>query len=200
MKMGILMNDVQNEKKLLRSSFKAIRTKLSSDFVISRSEIIYKKFTKLINIRKFNSICVYISFNNEVLTNSIVDLALKSGVRVAVPYVVNDFDMKLKFINNYNNDIHFQSRLSNPEPKLDLEDADISDISMFIVPALAFDEKCNRLGFSKGYYDRMLDSNKNALRIGLAYDYQILPNLPKESHDEILDLIISENKIVTAIF
>ncbi len=194
------MNDVQNEKKLLRSSFKAIRTKLSSDFVISRSEIIYKKFTKLINIRKFNSICVYISFNNEVLTNSIVDLALKSGVRVAVPYVVNDFDMKLKFINNYNNDIHFQSRLSNPEPKLDLEDADISDISMFIVPALAFDEKCNRLGFSKGYYDRMLDSNKNALRIGLAYDYQILPNLPKESHDEILDLIISENKIVTAIF
>lgn len=198
--MGILMNDVQNEKKLLRSSFKAIRTKLSSDFVISRSEIIYKKFTKLINIRKFNSICVYISFNNEVLTNSIVDLALKSGVRVAVPYVVNDFDMKLKFINNYNNDIHFQSRLSNPEPKLDLEDADISDISMFIVPALAFDEKCNRLGFSKGYYDRMLDSNKNALRIGLAYDYQILPNLPKESHDEILDLIISENKIVTAIF
>ena len=200
MKMGILMNDVQSEKKLLRSSFKAIRTKLSSDFVISRSEIIYKKFTKLINIRKFNSICVYISFNNEVLTNSIVDLALKSGVRVAVPYVVNDFDMKLKFINNYNNDIHFQSRLSNPEPKLDLEDADISDISMFIVPALAFDEKCNRLGFSKGYYDRMLDSNKNALRIGLAYDYQILPNLPKESHDEILDLIISENKIVTAIF
>ncbi len=194
------MNDVQNEKKLLRSSFKAIRTKLSSDFVISRSEIIYKKFTKLINIRKFNSICVYISFNNEVLTNSIVDLALKSGVRVAVPYVVNDFDMKLKFINNYNNDIHFQSRLSNPEPKLDLEDADISDISMFIVPALAFDEKCNRLGFSKGYYDRMLDSNKNALRIGLAYDYQILPTLPKESHDEILDLIISENKIVTAIF
>lgn len=194
------MNDVQNEKKLLRSSFKTIRTKLSSDFVISRSEIIYKKFTKLINIRKFNSICVYISFNNEVLTNSIVDLALKSGVRVAVPYVVNDFDMKLKFINDYNNDIHFQSRLSNPEPKLDLEDADISDISMFIVPALAFDEKCNRLGFSKGYYDRMLDSNKNALRIGLAYDYQILPNLPKESHDEILDLIISENKIVTAIF
>lgn len=194
------MNDVQNDKKLLRSSFKAIRTKLSSDFVISRSEIIYKKFTKLINIRKFNSICVYISFNNEVLTNSIVDLALKSGVRVAVPYVVNDFDMKLKFINDYNNDIHFKSRLSNPEPKLDLEDANISDISMFIVPALAFDEKCNRLGFSKGYYDRMLDSNKNALRIGLAYDYQILPNLPKESHDEILDLIISENKIVTAIF
>ena len=69
---------------------------------------------------------------------------------------------------------------------------------MFIIPALAFDEYCNRLGFGKGYYDNILKLNKKALRIGLAYDYQILPNLPKNNNDEILDIIISENKVIKA--
>ena len=40
--------------------------------------------------------------------------------------------------------------------------------------------------------------NKKALRIGLAYDYQILPNLPKDNNDEMLDIIISENKVIKA--
>ena len=71
---------------------------------------------------------------------------------------------------------------------------------MFIIPALAFDENCNRLGFGRGYYDNILKENKNALRIGLSYDYQILPILPKDDNDEILDIIISENKVITAIF
>ncbi len=71
---------------------------------------------------------------------------------------------------------------------------------MFIIPALAFDEKCGRLGFGSGYYDNILKVNKNALRIGLAYDYQILPLIPKDDNDEILDIIISENKVITAAF
>ncbi|ELV06661.1 5-formyltetrahydrofolate cyclo-ligase, partial [Brachyspira hampsonii 30599] len=38
------------------------------------------------------------------------------------------------------------------------------------------------------------------LRIGLAYDYQILPSIPKDDNDEILDIIISESKVITATF
>ena len=48
------------------------------------------------------------------------------------------------------------------------------------------------------YYDNILKLNKKALRIGLAYDYQILPNLPKNNNDEMLDIIISENKVIKA--
>ena len=97
-------------------------------------------------------------------------------------------------------DINLNTRFGNGEPFMHCKDCNVRDISMFIIPALGFDEYCNRIGFGKGYYDNILKENKNALRIGLSYDYQILPILPKDNSDEILDIIISENKVVTAIF
>lgn len=193
-------SDIKEAKQLIRASFKLIRNNLEDSFIQNKSNIIYKKFKNIVNIAKFNSICVYIDFNNEVETKNIIKYAMDNNIKVSVPFLIDDHNMKLKYINDYEKDINRNTRFGNGEPFEHCKDCHIEEVSMFIIPAIAFDEKCNRLGFGKGYYDNILKLNKNALRIGLAYDYQILPSIPKDDNDEILDIIISESKVVTAIF
>ncbi len=189
---------ITKEKNKIRSLFKNIRSDLSDDFVKKKSAIIYKKFLKIVNINKFDSICVYIDFNNEVSTKNIINYAIKNDIKVSIPYIVDEYKMRLKYIKDYDKDINRNTKFGNGEPFDYCKDSSIREISLFIIPALAFDEHCNRLGFGKGYYDNILKLNKKALRIGLAYDYQILPNIPKDNNDEILDIIISENKVIKA--
>ncbi|WP_300747664.1 5-formyltetrahydrofolate cyclo-ligase [uncultured Brachyspira sp.] len=194
------LNNVKEAKQLIRNSFKLIRNNLDLSFVQTKSLIIYKKFKNIVNINKFNSISVYIDFNNEVSTYSIIKYALDNKIKISVPFLIDNHNMKLKYINDYDKDINRNTKFGNGEPFEYCKDCDIEEVSMFIIPALVFDEKCGRLGFGSGYYDNILKLNKNALRVGLAYDYQILPSIPKDDNDEILDIIISESKIITAYF
>lgn len=189
---------ITKEKNKIRSLFKNIRSNLPLNFVEKKSAIIYKKFLKIVNIKKFDSICVYVDFNNEVSTKNIINYAIKNNIKVSIPYIVDEYKMRLKYIKDYDKDINRNTKFGNGEPFDYCKDSSIREVSMFIIPALAFDEYCNRLGFGKGYYDNILKLNKKALRIGLAYDYQILPNIPKDNNDEILDIIISENKVIKA--
>ncbi|WP_304353260.1 5-formyltetrahydrofolate cyclo-ligase [Brachyspira innocens] len=193
-------SDIKEAKQLIRASFKLIRNNLDDSFIEAKSNIIYKKFKNIVNITKFASICVYIDFNHEVRTQKIIQYAMDNNIKVSVPFLIDDHNMKLKYINDYNKDINRNTKFGNGEPFEYCKDCNIDEVSMFIIPALVFDEKCNRLGFGKGYYDNILKRNRNALRIGLAYDYQILPSVPKDDNDEILDIIISESKVITAIF
>ena len=193
-------NNIKEAKNLIRESFKLIRNNLDSDFIREKNAVIFKKFRNIVNINKFNSISVYVDFNNEVPTDEIIKYALKNNIKVSVPFLIDNHNMKLKYINDYDKDINRNTKFGCGEPFEHCKDCNINEISMFIIPALAFDEKCNRLGFGRGYYDNILKRNKNALRVGLAYDYQILPSIPKDNNDEILDIIISESKVITATF
>jgi len=74
---------------------------------------------------------------------------------------------------------------------------DVCDINDFIciIPLLAIDEKGNRIGFGKGYYDKFLE-DKKCIKIGICYDFQIIKGIPCEPHDIPLDLIISEKRTI----
>lgn len=69
---------------------------------------------------------------------------------------------------------------------------DLDAVQLIAVPGVAFDHKGNRMGRGRGFYDRMLKSTPNAVKIGLAYDFQILENIPTEPHDVKMDKVISD--------
>jgi 5-formyltetrahydrofolate cyclo-ligase len=71
---------------------------------------------------------------------------------------------------------------------------DIADIDLIVVPGVAFDRKCNRVGRGKGYYDRLLSTN-HATTIGIAYDFQVIDNIETEAHDIPVDVVISDKHI-----
>ena len=70
------------------------------------------------------------------------------------------------------------------------------EIDVIVMPLLAVDERGNRLGYGGGYYDRFLKKYQGATRVAYCYDFQILKDVPTESWDEKVDLIVTDKRII----
>lgn len=71
----------------------------------------------------------------------------------------------------------------------------VEEMEIIIVPGVAFDRKGRRLGRGKGFYDRLLQTAK-ATKIGVAYDFQLVDEVPSENHDVGMDLVITEKTTI----
>ena len=78
------------------------------------------------------------------------------------------------------------------EPQGD-ETVSIDDIEMVVVPAMAYDRQGNRVGRGKGYYDRPLADSK-AIKIGVAYDCQLVDEIDTDSFDQPVDIVITQSR------
>ncbi len=68
---------------------------------------------------------------------------------------------------------------------------------IMVVPLLAYDDKNNRLGYGKGYYDKYLNrflvrNKKKIVTIGVAFSFQKYNKLPTSKFDVKLDYILTE--------
>lgn len=73
--------------------------------------------------------------------------------------------------------------------------ANISDMDLVIVPAVAYDRAGNRVGRGKGYYDRLL-SSCSATKIGIGYHFQLVEEIDSEPHDVGVDMVITERSSI----
>lgn len=71
----------------------------------------------------------------------------------------------------------------------------IDQIDMVVVPAVAYDRRGNRVGRGKGYYDRLLNDTR-AIKVGVAYDFQLVDEIDAETHDVAVDYAITERGII----
>ena len=73
---------------------------------------------------------------------------------------------------------------------------------LILVPLVAFDRQLNRLGYGKGYYDRILNkikkNKKDMISLGIAYSFQKSKNIPVNKHDFKLDYIFTEKGIINS--
>jgi 5-formyltetrahydrofolate cyclo-ligase len=83
------------------------------------------------------------------------------------------------------------------EPSAQAVRADLHLVDAVVVPAVAFDLLGMRLGYGGGYYDRLLPGlRSDCLRIGLAFDEQIVAELPAEKHDEAVDVVVTPTRVI----
>ena len=69
------------------------------------------------------------------------------------------------------------------------------DVDVVLVPGLAFDPKGQRLGYGQGFYDRLL-LHMRALRVGLAFDFQLLAEVPSFPHDLPVDCVVTDHRVL----
>ena len=86
-----------------------------------------------------------------------------------------------------------------PEPKEELFISRYQapeSIDAIILPGSVFDERCGRFGYGGGFYDRFVSNIPSAHRIALAFELQIVERAPLQDHDELLDMVITEQKVI----
>lgn len=160
---------------------------------ISKSAEIEKR---LFSIREFaaaKSMLFYASKSDEVQTKGMITRALSEGKRVALP-IVREQDLVLSEIRSFEGLIGGKFGILEPKIVVPVEPGKIEAV---IVPGVAFDEQGNRIGFGKGYYDRLLKRlGKNVQRIGLAYEFQVVPKIPAGEWDIPIHLIVTEKRTI----
>lgn len=70
---------------------------------------------------------------------------------------------------------------------------DIDRIDLIVVPAVAYDRNCNRVGRGKGYYDRLL-SHSRAIKVGVCYDFQLVDSIDTDDFDIPVDFVIADGQ------
>lgn len=88
---------------------------------------------------------------------------------------------------------HIEVVVGDPHRRTELPER---SFDVIIVPLLAFDHTLNRLGFGGGWYDRFLIRQPDSLKIGLAYELQQEAELPLLEHDVLMDIIVTERRII----
>jgi 5-formyltetrahydrofolate cyclo-ligase len=163
------------------------RNRLASQEIAKRSKNIQEFVINTKEFRHANFVGAYFAFGSEVTTELIIERAKTLGKKIALPRVEED---KITFyeLSSIKSLIR-GSRFGIMEP---LPYGQMSEIDILVVPGIAFDKKGNRLGYGKGYYDRLL-SGKRTFSIGLAYSFQLLETLPHDRYDKRLDAIASED-------
>lgn len=68
------------------------------------------------------------------------------------------------------------------------------DVDVAIVPGVAFDVSCQRIGHGGGYYDQLLPALGRALAVGLAFDEQVFPEVPAHDHDVSVDVLVTPSR------
>ena len=181
------------DKGSLRTHYLKLLKKQKKEERLRKSRLIGEQLWKLSAIQKARTILFYASIPGEVDTWAMIEKALLSGKRVALPIVERNQRKLIPAIISSMEDVH-SGTYGIAQPHFDPQKVvNLEDIDAVVVPGLAFDRSNNRLGRGAGYYDRFLGTlPKSIATVGLAFDFQIHPkSLPTGAHDMPLQQIIA---------
>ncbi|MDH5457186.1 MAG: 5-formyltetrahydrofolate cyclo-ligase [Nitrospinota bacterium] len=146
-----------------------------------------------------NRILIYLSKDGEVGTDHLLGRAFELGKRVCVPVVDRGND-ELRISELPGPEIDFLlGAFGVREPaEGDLNFVTPDKIDLVVVPGLAFDRRGGRIGYGKGYYDRLLSRLSSQVpRIALAFEFQVLDTVPQDENDIQVDTIITEKNTMS---
>jgi len=179
------------DKDSLRTYYLKLLKEQNKEECLRKSLWIAEQFWQLPVIQRAQSILFYASMPGEVDTLAMIEKAIFSGKRVALPIVEQNQRKLIPTLISSMEDVH-RGTYGIAEPYLDPNKAITpEDLDAVIVPGLAFDKQRNRLGRGAGYYDRFLGAlPKSVTTVGLAFDFQLTESLPTQAHDVRLHQII----------
>ncbi|MGO0123125.1 5-formyltetrahydrofolate cyclo-ligase [Desulfothermobacter acidiphilus] len=184
----------KTSKTELRQELLRRRLALDRAEVIRAGEIVAELLLALPAYREARTLLFYYAFRQEVPTAAMILHSLHENKRVALPAVLHqERELLARLITTYPDDLA-PGPIGIPEPRPDRPSVPPEEIDLVTVPGLAFDRRGYRVGYGWGCYDRFL-ARSPALRVGLAYDFQVLEAIEAEEHDQRLHLLITPSRI-----
>ncbi len=184
------------EKTKLRQKLIKLRKQREKQEILNHSQSIIKQLMNLSVFQQAEHILCYVSYNNEVHTHQLIQKMLKMKNKiVTVPISKTEtHTLEISKLQQFT-DLK-PGAYDILEPKKEKQQLiPLENIDTIIVPGVGFDRKGHRIGQGGSYYDWLL-SRSNATTIALAFEFQIIPIIPTEAHDQSVDYIITEKQII----
>jgi 5-formyltetrahydrofolate cyclo-ligase len=178
----------------IRQQIRAMRSSLDDAQQAAAAGIVQSQLLSLPAIRDGKIWFVYVSARGEISTRSLIEALIARGDAVTVPLVVGSDKIIPRQIHSLGELRLGEFGILAPPPG----EPYLHAIDVCVCPGVAFSERGDRLGSGRGFYDRYLAANPPRLAIGLAFDVQVVPELPSEEQDRRMDYIITEKRVIHA--
>ena len=175
------------EKSELRKKVREAKRAVPFEEKVRRSKPIMERVASMEAFRKSRTVLLYWSMDDEVYTHDFVERWYEEKC-LLLPCVEGD-DLLLRQYTG--------SESMQPGPQFGILEptgpvfTQLEAVEMIVVPGVAFDRHNNRMGRGRGFYDRLLKSTPNALKVGVAFDFQMFDEIPTEPFDVPMDEVIS---------
>jgi len=192
------MEEIKAQKAELRSEIINKLASISESDLTEKTSKIEDHLFDFANFLEANIVLMYLSGTHEVPPLNIIKRCFDYGKMVIIPdtdrenlittlYKIDDPDADLT-----------EDAFGELEPnRAKCKKVPVECIDIAIVPGLVFDEKGGRLGGGDGVYDRLIPELPATTRkVSLAYEEQLVPLVPTESHDRYVDIIITDSRII----
>ena len=195
--MNTRMENAVQEKTAIRRRMRALRRALSAEERLRASKVVCAKLNLDEGIAvatdpsdSGGAVAVYLASPDEIDLSDFIRKMLGRGVKVASPRWDGETYELARLQGLDEGDLR-----RGPMNILEPAEAEIvmpRDVSVWIVPGLAFTKDGKRLGYGGGWYDRLLAATAgNAIKIGVAYEFQLVDDLPSEQHDILIGRVVS---------
>ena len=186
-------------KQEMRQEMRAKRRAVSADERAKASAIICAKLATRADVGVFldpletdSPVAVYLASRDEIDLRAYIGEMLQRGCKVVAPrWNGETYDLAVL------KGLDAERLRRGPMGILEPAEAEIvqpQDVFVWIVPGLAFTRDGRRLGYGGGWYDRFLSAApKEAVKLGVAYSFQIVDDLPVEPHDIPLTAVIDDS-------
>jgi 5-formyltetrahydrofolate cyclo-ligase len=178
-----------------RAALEARRALQDAD---QRSAAIAARLRGLAAYRGAGTICWYVGVRDEVRTLGMISDAVGDGRRAAVPWRDGE-RLALAAIAGREDLEPASFSLLEPSAAVRADPARRvapAEVDLFVVPGVAFDRRGTRLGYGRGFYDRLLAlARADAAIVGLAFEVQVVTRIPAEPHDVPMQLVVTESAV-----
>lgn len=194
-------------KKEIRAEAAAMLENTDEDYRSSASAAIAVNVLALPEMKKARSVMLYVSVGKEPATLALISKLLEAGKKVCLPRcadigpdgdrIMDERILEARRVKGL--DDLTAGSYGIPEPPADDERCPLilpRKIDLVVLPCVACDAHCNRLGHGAGYYDRFLQTlSDKCTTIALCYDKLLMNEIPMEEHDMKVDAVITEKAV-----
>lgn len=187
-----MSDQVKRQKQEFRVQMKEkLKNMTCTDYTLLNEKVL-QRFFELSMIKQARKIMIYYSIEREVATIPMIERLLQQDKQVYLPICRADKDLDAGLITGLEGLVERKFKLKEPAPGGIILSPE--ELEVIVIPGLAFDRKGYRLGHGVGYYDRFLvKTHPKSRKIGLAYDFQVISQLPADGYDIPVNGILTPN-------
>lgn len=203
--MGRLNREAMNEqsngmpldKAALRKAITMLRDGIPLEERIIRSEAACRHLAAWMTEHGVTSFMCYVPFRSELNTRSLIEWGWKTGAEVIVPKCdPANRSMTLHKLDSWSSLKAGAYGILEPDPDRCPALPDSYVPGLVAAPGIAFDRKGGRLGYGGGYYDRYAErlgrDRADVAWLGIAFEDQLVDDIPMQAHDRRMDGIVTE--------
>lgn len=192
-------DSTKKAKKALRRQILPRRRSLPAPAVAEKSQEVCHRVLGLADFSAAILIAAYMAIKGEVDLAEIINHSKRAGKKLILPrYNAVTKNYEMIAVENPEDDL-VQGHYGILEPKAKLasvsDDTTCSQQLVWLVPGVAFDRNGNRLGRGGGWYDKML-GKKSGTNIGICWDWQICSQVPVNTTDVQMDVIVTDSRTI----